>query len=77
MAAWGLVLAWLAGVYAMVAAYDGNGGHTHPRYLFPALAVLAVVGASASSDWPSGGAGPAGPSPARPRWDALESSHAA
>jgi hypothetical protein len=27
----------------MVAAYDGKGGHTHPRYLFPGLAVLAVV----------------------------------
>jgi hypothetical protein len=27
----------------MVASYDGNGGHTHPRYLFPGLAVLAVV----------------------------------
>ncbi len=45
VAAWGLVLAWLAGVYAMVASYDGNGGHLHPRYLFPGLAVLAVVGA--------------------------------
>lgn len=29
----------------MVATYDGNGGHTHPRYLFPGLAVLAVVAA--------------------------------
>ena len=29
----------------MVAAYDGHGGHTHPRYLFPGLATLAAVGA--------------------------------
>jgi hypothetical protein len=43
--AWTLVLAWPVGVYAMVAAYDGQGGHTHPRYLFPGLAVLTVVGA--------------------------------
>jgi hypothetical protein len=43
--AWGLVLAWLAGVYAMVASYDGHGGHLHPRYAFPGLAVLAVLGA--------------------------------
>ena len=52
--AWGLVLAWLAGVYAMVAAYDGNGGHTHPRYLFPALAVLAVLGATGLDRLPGG-----------------------
>jgi hypothetical protein len=44
--AWGLALAWLAGVYAMVASYDGNGGHLHPRYLFPGLAVLAVAAAA-------------------------------
>jgi hypothetical protein len=43
--AWSLVLAWGIGVYAMVASYDGHGGHTHPRYLFPGLAVLAVAGA--------------------------------
>jgi hypothetical protein len=43
VAAWALALAWLAGVYAMVASYDGNGGHLHPRYLFPGLAVLAVL----------------------------------
>jgi hypothetical protein len=43
VASWALALAWLAGVFAMVAAYDGNGGHLHPRYLFPGLAVLAVV----------------------------------
>jgi hypothetical protein len=45
VAAWALALAWLAAVYAMVAAYDGNGGHLHPRYLFPGLPVLAVVAA--------------------------------
>jgi hypothetical protein len=44
--AWGLALAWLAGVYAMVASYDGHGGHLHPRYLFPGLPVLAVVAAA-------------------------------
>ena len=54
LAGWGLVLAWLAGVSAMVAAYDGNGGHTHPRYLFPALAVLAVVGAAGLDRLPGG-----------------------
>jgi hypothetical protein len=42
VAAWAIVLAWPAAVLAMVAVYDGHGGHTHPRYLFPALAVLAV-----------------------------------
>jgi hypothetical protein len=52
--AWGLVLAWLVGVYAMVAAYDGNGGHTHPRYLFPALAVPAVLGAVGLDALPGG-----------------------
>jgi hypothetical protein len=45
VAAWALVLAWPVAVFAMVASYDGNGGHTHPRYLFPGLAVLAVGGA--------------------------------
>jgi hypothetical protein len=45
LAAWALALAWPAAVFAMVAFYDGNGGHTHPRYLFPGLAVLAVVAA--------------------------------
>jgi hypothetical protein len=54
LAGWGLVLAWLGGVYAMVAAYDGNGGHTHPRYLFPALAVLAVLGAAGLDRLPGG-----------------------
>jgi hypothetical protein len=54
LVAWGLVLAWLAGVYAMVAAYDGNGGHLHPRYLFPGLAVLAVLGASGLDRLPGG-----------------------
>jgi hypothetical protein len=44
-AAWALVLAWPVAVFAMVALYDGGGGHTHPRYLFPGVAVLAVVAA--------------------------------
>jgi hypothetical protein len=52
--AWGLALAWLAGVYAMVASYDGNGGHLHPRYLFPGLAVLAVIGALGLDRLPGG-----------------------
>jgi 4-amino-4-deoxy-L-arabinose transferase-like glycosyltransferase len=46
VAAWALALVWLAGVFAMVVSYDGNGGHLHPRYLFPGLAVLAVIGAA-------------------------------
>ena len=45
LAAWTLAVAWPFAVFAMVAFYDGNGGHTHPRYLFPGLAVLAVVAA--------------------------------
>ncbi len=45
LAAWALAVAWPLAVFAMVAFYDGNGGHTHPRYLFPGLAVLAVVAA--------------------------------
>jgi hypothetical protein len=45
VAAWALALAWGVAVYVMVAFYDGHGGHTHPRYLFPGLAVLAVAGA--------------------------------
>jgi hypothetical protein len=43
--AWALAGAWPVAVFAMVATYDGNGGHTHPRYLFPGLAVLAVAAA--------------------------------
>jgi hypothetical protein len=45
LAALALVLAWGVAVYVMVASYDGHGGRTHPRYLFPAIAVLAVTGA--------------------------------
>jgi hypothetical protein len=45
LAAWALVVAWGVAVYVMVASYDGHGGRTHPRYLFPAIAVLAVAGA--------------------------------
>jgi hypothetical protein len=52
--AWGLSLAWLGGVYAMVASYDGHGGHFHPRYLFPGLAVLAVAGAAGLDRLPGG-----------------------
>lgn len=54
LAAWMLALSWLAGVYTMVAAYDGGGGHTHPRYLFPAVGVLAVVGAAGLDRLPGG-----------------------
>ena len=46
VAAWALAVAWGVAVYVMVTAYDGNGGHTHPRYLFPGVAVLAVAGAA-------------------------------
>ena len=45
VAAWALAVGWGAGVYVMVVSYDGHGGHTHPRYLFPGLGVLAVVAA--------------------------------
>jgi hypothetical protein len=45
LAAWALVVAWGVAVYVMVASYDGHGGRTHPRYLFPAIAGLAVTGA--------------------------------
>jgi hypothetical protein len=45
-AAWTLAVGWGAGVYVMVASYDGHGGHTHPRYLFPGVGVLAVAGAA-------------------------------
>jgi hypothetical protein len=53
VAAWTIVLAWPVAVFAMVAVYDGHGGHTHPRYLFPALAVLAVGPRSASTASPA------------------------
>jgi hypothetical protein len=45
VAAWALAVAWGVTVYVMVASYDGHGGHTHPRYLFPGIGVLAVAGA--------------------------------
>ena len=39
----GLLLAgWLVLAFLMVAWYDGNGGHTHPRYLLPAIGVVAL-----------------------------------
>jgi hypothetical protein len=44
-AAWTLAVGWGVVVYVMVASYDGHGGHLHPRYLFPGLAVLAVAAA--------------------------------
>ena len=68
MAAWALALAWLAGVYAMVASYDGNGGHLHPRYLFPGLAVLAVVVAHASTGSPGPAVACGSPSSPSPSW---------
>ena len=43
--AWTAAVGWGVAVYVMVASYDGQGGHTHPRYLFPGLAVLAVAAA--------------------------------
>ena len=52
VAAWSLAVGWGAGVYVMVASYDGHGGHTHPRYLFPGLAVLAVAAASGLDQLP-------------------------
>ena len=52
VAAWTLAVGWGAGVYVMVASYDGHGGHTHPRYLFPGLAVLAVAAASGLDQLP-------------------------
>ena len=54
LCAWGLLLAWPVAVFAMVATYDGNGGHAHPRYLFPGLAVLAVVAALGLDGLPGG-----------------------
>jgi hypothetical protein len=45
VAAWALAVGWGVAVYVMVASYDGHGGHTHPRYLFPGVAVLAVAAA--------------------------------
>jgi hypothetical protein len=56
--AWTLALAWPVGLYAMVAAYDGHGGHTHPRYLFPGLATLAAVGALGLDRLAGAGHGP-------------------
>jgi 4-amino-4-deoxy-L-arabinose transferase-like glycosyltransferase len=43
VAAWLLLAGWLVLAFVMVAWYDGNGGHTHARYLLPAVGVVAVV----------------------------------
>jgi len=56
-AAWTLAVGWGVGVYVMVASYDGHGGHTHPRYLFPGLAVLAVAAALGLDRLPGAGRG--------------------
>ena len=53
VAAWALVLAWPVAVFAMVASYDGNGGHTHPRYLFPAWPCSRSGARSASTGSPA------------------------
>jgi hypothetical protein len=42
IAAWLLLAGWLLLAFFMVAWYDGNGGHTHARYLLPAISVVAV-----------------------------------
>jgi hypothetical protein len=68
VAAWALALARLAGVYAMVASYDGHGGHLHPRYLFPGLAVLAVVAALGLDRLPAPAAACGSPSSPSPSW---------
>jgi hypothetical protein len=42
VASWLLLVGWLLLAFLMVAWYDGNGGHTHARYLLPAIGVVAV-----------------------------------
>jgi 4-amino-4-deoxy-L-arabinose transferase-like glycosyltransferase len=42
VASWLLLAGWLLLAFLMVAWYDGNGGHTHARYLLPAIGVVAV-----------------------------------
>jgi hypothetical protein len=37
-----LLAGWLLLAFLMVAWYDGNGGHTHARYLLPAIGVVAI-----------------------------------
>jgi 4-amino-4-deoxy-L-arabinose transferase-like glycosyltransferase len=44
-ASWLLTLGWLVVAFLMVAWYDGNGGHTHARYLLPAVGVIAIIAA--------------------------------
>ena len=42
VASWLLLVGWLPLAFLMVAWYDGNGGHTHARYLLPAIGVVSV-----------------------------------
>jgi hypothetical protein len=37
-----MLVGWLVLAFLMVAWYDGNGGHTHWRYLLPAIGVVAI-----------------------------------
>jgi hypothetical protein len=37
-----MLVGWLVLAFLMVAWYDGNGGHTHARYLLPAIVVVAI-----------------------------------
>jgi hypothetical protein len=37
-----MLVGWLVLAFLMVAWYDGNGGHTHARYLLPAIGVVAI-----------------------------------
>src|SRR6266511_1322727 len=37
-----LLAGWLLLAFLMVAWYDGNGGHTHARFLLPAIGVVAI-----------------------------------
>src|SRR6266542_5917852 len=40
-----LLAGWLLLAFLMVAWYDGNGGHTHARFLLPAIGVVAICAA--------------------------------
>lgn len=42
-AAWGLAVTWLAVTALATASFVAGGGTPHPRYLFPALAVITTV----------------------------------
>jgi 4-amino-4-deoxy-L-arabinose transferase-like glycosyltransferase len=52
VASWLLLAGWLLLAFLMVAWYDGNGGHTHARYLLPAIGVVAVVEADGRAALP-------------------------